>query len=478
MDFNIDLHGLEDVLSGNTSNSTEVPVLSISDMVSLSDIESTLENSEENKFASDKSSVSSIEKEERKETIKSSPSLSVEDIRKFYADDKTSNNSPNPSHIIEKKKDTTENVSKKPSLTVEEIRKIYGIQEEKKEETVVTKKEIIPVKEEPVKSPSFTAEDIRRIYGIQEEKKEEPVIESKKKETPKQSSLSVEEIRKIYGISSDNESNIEENSDKEEIEEEDYGEDEIDEEDYDEEEIDEEDYDEDGEDEEDYDEEEEDYSDDEVDEEDLEDYEEEEDYSNDEVDEEEYDEEDLDEEDYEEDYDEDEEEDFSDDEIDEEEYEEIVKNEKPVLEKSKTVSQVKSPEIDISSVTLPNGKKEEVHIQPVVESRTTQQVVNNASNNGSLQKSSLQNAEKTKACYEASTVKSNIVKTMPKINYSSLEISKLYNFVAVFMKRNGVKSSGIRKSVLVEEFGADNIKRLITKSYLIQLADGTLTFSV
>lgn len=464
MDFNIDLHGLEDVLSGNTSNSTEVPVLSISEMVSLSDIESTLENSEENKYASDKSSVSSIEKEERKETIKSSPSLSVEDIRKFYSDDKTSNNSPNPSHIIEKKKETTENVSKKPSLTVEEIRKIYGIQEEKKEEPVVTKKDIIPVKEEPVKSPSFTAEDIRRIYGIQEEKKEEPVIESKKKETPKQSSLSVEEIRKIYGISSDNESNIEENSDEEEIEEEDYGEDEIDEEDYDEEEIDEEDYDE----------EEEDYSDDEVDEEDLEDYEEEEDYSDDEVDEEEYEEEDLDEEDF----DEDEEEDFSDDEIDEEEYEEVVKNEKPVLEKAKTVSQVKSPEIDISSVTLPHGKKEEVHRQPVVENITTHQVVNNASNNGSLQKSSLQNAEKTKACYEASTVKSNIVKTMPKINYSSLEISKLYNFVAVFMKRNGVKSSGIRKSVLVEEFGADNIKRLITKSYLIQLADGTLTFSV
>ena len=448
MDFNIDLHGLEDVLSGNTSNSTEVPVLSILDMVSLSDIESTLENSEENKYASDKSSVASIEKEERKETIKSSPSLSVEDIRKFYADDKNSINSPNPSHIIEKKKDTTENISKKPSLTVEEIRKIYGIQEEKKEETVVTKKETIPVKEEPVKSPSFTAEDIRRIYGIQEEKKEEPVIESKKKETPKQSSLSVEEIRKIYGISSDNESNIEGNSDEEEIEEE-YDEEEIDEEDYDEEEIDEEDYDE-----------------------------EEEDYSDDEVDEEEYEEEDLDEEDYEEDYDEDEEEDFSDDEIDEEEYEEVVKNEKPVLEKAKTVSQVKSPEIDISSVTLPNGKKEEVHRQPVVESITTQQVVNNASNNDSLQKSSLQNAEKTKACYEASTVKSNIVKTMPKINYSSLEISKLYNFVAVFMKRNGVKSSGIRKSVLVEEFGADNIKRLITKSYLIQLADGTLTFSV
>ena len=449
MDFNIDLHGLEDVLSGNTSNSTEVPVLSISDMVSLSDIESTLENSEENKYASDKSSVASIEKEERKETIKSSPSLSVEDIRKFYADDKTSTNSPNPSHIIEKKKETTEGVSKKPSLTVEEIRKIYGIQEEKKGETVVTKKETIPVKEEPIKSPSFTAEDIRRIYGIQEEKKEEPVMESKKKETPKQSSLSVEEIRKIYGISSDNESNIEENSDEEEIEEEDYDEDEIDEEDYDEEEIDEEDYDE-----------------------------EEEDYSDDEVDEEEYEEEDLDEEDYEEDYDDDEEEDFSDDEIDEEEYEEVVKNEKPVLEKAKTVSKVKSPEIDISSVTLPHGKKGEVHIQPVVESRTTQQVVNNASNNDILQKSSLQNAEKTKACYEASTVKSNIVKTMTKINYSSLEISKLYNFVAVFMKRNGVKSSGIRKSVLVEEFGADNIKRLITKSYLIQLADGTLTFSV
>lgn len=448
MDFNIDLHGLEDVLSGNTSNSTEVPVLSISDMVSLSDIESTLENSEENKYASDKSSISSIEKEERKETIKSTTSLSVEDIRKFYADDKTSDNSPNPSHTIEKKKETTESVSKKPSLTVDEIRKIYGIQEEKKEETVVTKKGTIPVKEEPVKSPSFTAEDIRRIYGIQEEKKEEPVIESKKKETPKQSSLSVEEIRKIYGISSNIESNSEEYSDEEEIEEE-----------YDEE---------------DYDEEEEDYSDDEVYEEDLEDYEEEEDYSDDEVDEEEYEEEDLDEEDY----DEDEEDDFSDDEIDEEEYEEVVKNEKPVLEKAKTVSQVKSPEIDISSVTLPHGKNEEVYRQPVVDSRNTQQVVNNASNNGNLQKSSLQNAEKTKACYEASTVKSNIVKTMPKINYSSLEISKLYNFVAVFMKRNGVKSSGIRKSVLVEEFGADNIKRLITKSYLIQLADGTLTFSV
>ena len=459
MDFNIDLHGLEDVLSGETSVSTEVPVFSISDTVSLSDIENTIEKNIENTVISDTSGVHQIGKDAYKENTRGVSSLSVEDIRRFYADDKTDDTPHKQSQGIEPKKDTTESTSKSHSLTVEEIRKIYGIQEEKKEEPVTVKKE--PVKD----TPSFTAEDIRRIYGIQEEKKEEPVVDNKTKESSKQSSLSVDEIRKIYGISREEEDNSEEEYEEEDIEEEDIEEEDIEEEYIDEEDIEEEDYDE-------Y--EEEDYSDDEVDEDDYD----EEDYSDDELDEEDYeDEEDysddeLDEEDYED------EEDYSDDEVDDEEYEEIVKNEKPVLEKARVVKIIEKPDIDINSIKLQQDKHEELQRMPVVENIRPQQAITSMNNNASLSESSQQKVEKTKACYEASTVINNVVKTMPKINYSSLEVSKLYNFVAVFMKRNGVKSSGIKKSVLVGEFGADNIKRLITKSYLIQLADGTLTFSV
>ena len=448
MDFNIDLHGLEDVLSGETSVSTEVPVFSISDTVSLSDIENTIESNIENTGISDTSGVHQIGKDAYKENTRGISSLSVEDIRRFYADDKTDDTPHKQSQCIEPKKDTTESTSKSHSLTVEEIRKIYGIQEEKKEEPVAVKKE--PVKD----TPSFTAEDIRRIYGIQEEKKEEPVVDNKAKESSKQSSLSVDGIRKIYGISREEEDNSEEEYKEEDIEEEDIEEEDIEEEDIDEEDIDEEDIDE-----EDYDEyEEEDYSDDEVDEDDYD----EEDYSDDELDEEDYEDE----------------EDYSDDEVDDEEYEEIVKNEKPVLEKAIIVKSIEKPEIDINSIKLQQDKHEELQRMPVVENIRPQQAITSMNNNASLSESSQQKVEKTKACYEASTVINNVVKTMPKINYSSLEVSKLYNFVAVFMKRNGVKSSGIKKSVLVGEFGADNIKRLITKSYLIQLADGTLTFSV
>ena len=441
MDFNIDLHGLEDVLSGETSVSTEVPVFSISDTVSLSDIENTIENNIDNTGISDTSGVHQIGKDAYKENTRGVSSLSVEDIRIFYADDKTDDTPHKQSQGIEPKKDTTESTSKSHSLTVEEIRKFYGIQEEKKEE---------PVKD----TPSFTAEDIRRIYGIQEEKKEEPVVDNKTKESSKQSSLSVDEIRKIYGISREEEDNSEEEyeeEDNDEYEEEDYSDDEVDEEDY-------EDYEDVELDDEDYEEDEEDYSDDEVDEEDYD----EEDYSDDELDEEDYEDE----------------EDYSDDEVDEEEYEEIVKKEKPVLEKARVVKSIEKPEIDINSIKLQQDKKEEVQRVPVAEHIKSQQNIDSVNNHASLSESSQQKVEKTKACYEASTVINNVVKTMPKINYSSLEVSKLYNFVAVFMKRNGVKSSGIKKSVLVGEFGADNIKRLITKSYLIQLADGTLTFSV
>lgn len=405
MDFNIDLHGLEDVLSGETSVSTEVQVFSISDTVSLSDIENTIENNIENTGISDTSDVHQIGKDAYKENTRGVSSLSVEDIRRFYADDKTDDTPHKKSQGIEPKKDTTESTSKSHSLTVEEIRK---------------------------------------FYGIQEEKKEEPVVANKRKESYKQSSLSVEEIRKIYGISREEEDNSEEEYDEEDIEEEDN--DEYEEEDYSDDEVDEEDY------------EDEDYSDDEVDEDDYD----EEDYSDDELDEEDYEDE----------------EDYSDDEVDDEEYEEIVKNEKPVLEKARIVKSIEKPEIDINSIKLQQDKHEELQRMPVVENIRPQQTITNMNNNASLSESSQQKVEKTKACYEASTVINNVVKTMPKINYSSLEVSKLYNFVAVFMKRNGVKSSGIKKSVLVGEFGADNIKRLITKSYLIQLADGTLTFSV
>ena len=71
----------------------------------------------------------------------------------------------------------------------------------------------------------------------------------------------------------------------------------------------------------------------------------------------------------------------------------------------------------------------------------------------------------------------NQVVSVKKRNYDSLATDKLYNFVALYMKKHGVKDSGVSKALLTEEFGANNIKKLINKSYLIQLYDGTLTFN-
>ena len=71
----------------------------------------------------------------------------------------------------------------------------------------------------------------------------------------------------------------------------------------------------------------------------------------------------------------------------------------------------------------------------------------------------------------------NQVVSVKKRNYDSLSTDKLYNFVALYMKKHGVKDSGVSKTLLTEEFGANNIKKLINKSYLIQLYDGTLTFN-
>ena len=71
----------------------------------------------------------------------------------------------------------------------------------------------------------------------------------------------------------------------------------------------------------------------------------------------------------------------------------------------------------------------------------------------------------------------NQVVSVKKRNYDSLSTDKLYNFVALYMKKHGVKDSGVSKALLTDEFGANNIKKLINKSYLIQLYDGTLTFN-
>ena len=71
----------------------------------------------------------------------------------------------------------------------------------------------------------------------------------------------------------------------------------------------------------------------------------------------------------------------------------------------------------------------------------------------------------------------NQIVSVKKRNYDSLSTDKLYNFVALYMKKHGVKDSGVSKALLTDEFGANNIKKLINKSYLIQLYDGTLTFN-
>ncbi len=53
--------------------------------------------------------------------------------------------------------------------------------------------------------------------------------------------------------------------------------------------------------------------------------------------------------------------------------------------------------------------------------------------------------------------------------YSSLSIEKLYSVLAEFLASNGVGKKPVEKEILVNEFGAGNVNKLIIKSYLVPL---------
>ena len=53
--------------------------------------------------------------------------------------------------------------------------------------------------------------------------------------------------------------------------------------------------------------------------------------------------------------------------------------------------------------------------------------------------------------------------------YSSLSIEKLYSVLAEFLASKGVGKKPVEKEILVNEFGAGNVNKLIIKSYLVPL---------
>ena len=56
--------------------------------------------------------------------------------------------------------------------------------------------------------------------------------------------------------------------------------------------------------------------------------------------------------------------------------------------------------------------------------------------------------------------------------YASLDIDALYSEVRKFMQLKGVAKSIVDKKMLEAEFGVQNIKKLILKSYLISIGKG------
>lgn len=58
------------------------------------------------------------------------------------------------------------------------------------------------------------------------------------------------------------------------------------------------------------------------------------------------------------------------------------------------------------------------------------------------------------------------------IDYASMDIDALYKEVRRFMQEHGVQRNVVDKKVLEEKFGAQNIRKLIIKSYLILIGKG------
>lgn len=118
----------------------------------------------------------------------------------------------------------------------------------------------------------------------------------------------------------------------------------------------------------------------------------------------------------------------------------------------------------------------------VEETRNNTNSVKNLNTNESIKKSESLYDNKIDSLKNTNNLTTGVISNDKILNkspsdYSHLGIDNLYNLVAVFMKMNGVKTNGISQELLVKKFGADNIKKLISKSYLISLPNGTLTFN-
>ena len=60
--------------------------------------------------------------------------------------------------------------------------------------------------------------------------------------------------------------------------------------------------------------------------------------------------------------------------------------------------------------------------------------------------------------------------------YSALDITGLWEEVRIFMENNGVRARALPEKLLTDEFGADNIKKLYKKGYIIPFAGKRVTF--
>ncbi len=79
---------------------------------------------------------------------------------------------------------------------------------------------------------------------------------------------------------------------------------------------------------------------------------------------------------------------------------------------------------------------------------------------------------KSRDSQQNATTISNDINNNRLMGYNGMDIDTLYKAVKSYMDRKGVNKSIIDKSVLEAEFGTQNIRKLIVKSYLIVMGKG------
>lgn len=78
----------------------------------------------------------------------------------------------------------------------------------------------------------------------------------------------------------------------------------------------------------------------------------------------------------------------------------------------------------------------------------------------------------TKVAIKENSTPKIVKKSPPSNKYDGLEIDALYEAVKVFLKKHNIERKLIDKKVLEDEFGEQNIHKLIIKSYLISMKKG------